>query len=70
MKMLRKNIAAKVRKIIRNDGVCLSKDVGLHWTDCNSTVNRLPHRSFLEYVPKISCPKNRILGEKNDVPAL
>ena len=40
------------------DGVCFSKVPHLQRTDFHSTISRLHHRTFLEFVPKISCFKN------------
>ena len=36
----------------------------LKCTDCNSTINRLHHRFFVEYYTKISCLKNNFLSRK------
>ena len=48
------------------DGV-FSKVTYLQFTDCNSSIKRLLHRSFSEYVSKTSCLKKNILTKKSMV---
>ena len=35
-----------------SDGVYFSNVASLHCADCNSALNRLHHRLFLEYIPE------------------
>ena len=59
MKKLQKMIVREGLEISQEniyDGVFI-KVTYLQFSDCNSSIKRLPHRSFLEYVSKVSCLK-------------
>ena len=47
------------------DGVFFSKVVCLQCIDCNSSIKRLHHRFFPQYVSKSSCLKKNILRKKS-----
>ena len=58
---------AKVRRFLRKASMMefFSKVVCLQCPDCNSSVKRLHHRFFPQFVSKSSCLKNNILRKKS-----
>ena len=60
---------AKVWRFLRKTSMMefFSKVTCLQFTDCNSSIKRLLHRSFSEYVLKASCLKKNILTKKSMV---
>ena len=70
MKKLQKMLFVKVWRFLRKTSMMeflVKLQLCLQFTDCNSSIKRLPHRSFLEYESKVSCPKKNILIKKSMV---
>ena len=64
MKMLQKIIDRKSLESSQEnvcDKVYFSKVASLHFTGCNSTINKLHHRLFSEYVSKSYCLEKNFL---------
>ena len=64
MKMLQKTIDWESLEIYQKsvrDGVCFRNFASLQCTDCKSTIHKIFHRFFSEYVPKTSFLKKNIL---------
>ena len=50
---------------LRSDSLFPASNIAsLKYTDCNSTMNKLHRRFFLEYVPKNSCLNKNILEKR------
>ena len=68
MKMLRKINDCESFEMSQEsvyDGVLFSKVVCLQCPDCSSSIKRLHHRFFPQYVSKSSCLKKNILRKKS-----